>query len=188
MQGVRASKNAQRLTPLFPEIGRSGASASWRDWLQPTLAIGIALALAVGQIAFYFGPFIKLFNVEVRAHVSYDAEDAIQRSVDFAPGTEIWLIGDEVLPQLDAQRLLNFLVGDKRVVVAHPSDISVNFLAQLPNEHDYAFFIGPTDYTSLETLRFVFGDRPLQYTDNPDVPTNQAFWLFYVSAESRTFG
>ena len=152
------------------------------------LALLVVIALAAGQIAFYFGPFIDLFNVEVRAHVNYDVEDAILRSVAFPSGTEVWVIGEDILPRLDAQRLMDFLVDDRPVVVTTPLDITQEQIASLPLGKDYAFFVAPTDIHSLGVLRTVFGDRTIQRTMNEDVPRKQAFWLFYVTDDSRMVG
>jgi hypothetical protein len=183
------AKNAEKIMAGRKASASGGTLPSHvYQYLEGGAAILIALALAAGQIAFYFGPFIDLFNVEVRAHVSLDAEDAILRSVDFPPGTEVWIIAEDVLPQLDAQRLMNFLVDDRVVVVTTPADIAVSQIATLPYDRDYAFFVAPTDIHSLGVLRTVFGDRTIQRTTNEDIPRKQAFWLFYVTAESRVVG
>jgi hypothetical protein len=115
-------------------------------------------------------------------------EDAILRSVDFPPSTEVWIIGEDILPQLDAQRLMNFLVDDHLVVVTTPENITPEQIASLPPDRDYAFFVAPTDVHSLGILRTTFGDRTIQRTTNTDIPRKQAFWLFYVTAESRMMG
>jgi 4-amino-4-deoxy-L-arabinose transferase-like glycosyltransferase len=186
-QGHFTTENTESAEEIMASR-KASASGVTHQYLMGGAAILIALALAAGQIAFYFGPFIDLFNVEVRAHVSFDAEDAILRSVDMPPGTEVWIIGEDVLPQLDAQRLMNFLVDDRVVVVATPPDIAVSQIATLPYDRDYAFFVAPTDIHSLGVLRTVFGDRTIQRTTNEDIPRKQAFWLFYVTAESRVVG
>ena len=51
------------------------------------LMVALAVAIAVGQVVYYFGPHLDHFNRELRLQVAHDVEDALLRSADFPPGT-----------------------------------------------------------------------------------------------------
>ena len=155
--------------------------ARWPRPLQTAALVGLAGGLAVGQAWYYFGPFLDLFNVEVRQHVDYDADDALLRAAKFPPGAQVHIIAENVLPAADAQHLLDFLADDLAVLVEHPGTISEVYLAALPRSVDHAFFIAPDDPQTALTIASVFGAGAL--TGSPyDVPPEKMLWLYYLPA------
>ncbi len=157
---------------------------AWPEGARSALLVLIALGMAVGQGVYYFGTHLANFTTEVRLQVAHDVEDALLRSADFPPGTEIWLIGDgPMMGQSDAQRVANFFGDDLVIVESAPADVKAAELVAIPRDRDLAFFFAPTDRRTLDKLMAVFGPRVLLHTPYQDVPPEKAFVLFYVPAE-----
>ena len=155
--------------------------ARWPPRVLTGLLAALTALVVIGQAVFYFGDFLTLFNVEVRAAVAYDVDDAMLRAAKFPPGTRIFVVGYPTLPEIDAQRLLNYLADDLHVYVFKPEDFATIDLGDLDRQTDLAFFIGADDAAALAQLEATYGDRPLQSTPYP-VPGGKALLLFYVPA------
>jgi hypothetical protein len=149
---------------------------------QTGLLVALAGALAVGQAAYYFGPFLDLFNVEARQHVRYDADDALLRAADFPPGTQVHIIAENVLPQTDAQHLLDFLADGLVVRVEHPGTMSEAYFPMLSRTVDHAFFVPPDDPHIATLIAGAFG-AGLLYGSPYDVPPEKMLWLYYLPAD-----
>jgi 4-amino-4-deoxy-L-arabinose transferase-like glycosyltransferase len=156
----------------------------WPGRARSALLVLIALGMAIGQGVYYFGTHIANFTAEVQQQSAHDVEDALLRSADFPPGTEIWLIGDgPMMDQADAQRAANFFGDDLTIVESAPYDVTAVELVMIPRDRDLAFFFAPTDRRTLDKLMAVFGPHVLLHTPYQDVPPDKAFVLFYVPAE-----
>jgi 4-amino-4-deoxy-L-arabinose transferase-like glycosyltransferase len=156
----------------------------WPGSVRSALLVMIALGIAIGQGVYYFGTHIANFTAELQQHVAHDVEDALLRSADFPPGTEIWLIGDgPMMDQADAQRAANYFGDDLTIVESAPVDVTAVELMAIPRDRDLAFFFAPMDRRTLDKLMAVFGPRVLQHTPYTGVPPDKAFVLFYVPAE-----
>ncbi|MBN2304907.1 MAG: glycosyltransferase family 39 protein [Anaerolineae bacterium] len=147
----------------------------------PLLLILIAVGIAVGQGYFYFGPFLDHFNNEVRDHVEYDVEDALLRAADFPPGTVIHIVGEKVLPQMDAQRFLNFLADDLQVRVYTPADMRASNLENMARDCDHVFFFAPDDVQTLAHLAEVFGLLRPERTPY-DLPPHKGLLMVHIPA------
>jgi hypothetical protein len=152
----------------------------WRG--QAAIMVALAGIITVGQGAFYFGPFLDLFNREVRANVAYDVDDAMLRAQYFPPGTQVYIVADHVLPESDAQRLLNFLADHLTVLEFAPDEFATVPLPDLPRSADYAFFVAPTDRQTLGRLVAAFGPHDVQPSPAEPLP-GKGLALFYVPAE-----
>ena len=153
----------------------------WPERHQRLVLAALVFTITGWQAFYYFGPHLDLFNKEVRLHVDYDVEDALLRSQDFAPFTEIHIIAAHVLPQNDAQWFANFLADDLIVTIQAPDEVQAVDFKQLPREVDHAFFVPADDPATLATLEAVFGFYPIQTTPY-DVPDGKALLLYYVPA------
>jgi hypothetical protein len=152
----------------------------WRG--QAAIMLALAGIIAVGQGAYYFGPFLDLFNREVRANVAYDVDDAMLRARHFPPGTQVYIVADHVLPESDAQRLLNFLADHLTVLEIPPDEFTTVPLADLPRSADYAFFIVPGDGQTIGQLVAAFGPHDVQPSTTEPLP-DKGLALFYVPAD-----
>jgi 4-amino-4-deoxy-L-arabinose transferase-like glycosyltransferase len=152
----------------------------WRG--QAAIMLALAGIIAIGQATFYFGPFLDLFNREVRANVAYDVDDAMLRAQHFPPGTQVYIVADQVLPETDAQRLLNFLADHLTVLLISPDQFATVPLANLPRSVDYAFFVVPGDGRTIGQLVAAFGPHDVQPSTTEPLP-EKGLALFYVPAQ-----
>ena len=159
----------------------------WPPRWQRAALTGVLLALfgalAVGQGLFYYGPFLDRFNIEVRAHVSHDGEDALLRSLDFPVGTHIHIISPKSLPQTDAERFLGFMGNGVSVTMMRPDELTLERLKSLPRDINLAFFVPPDQANVLAMLDEVFELTMPQFTTNKYVPREKALWLYYIPAD-----
>jgi hypothetical protein len=152
----------------------------WPRAILHTLMIAGAIAIAIGQGHFYFGPFLDRFNVEVRQHVFADAEDAMLRALELPPGTQVHLIGWDILPQSDAARFMGFMSDDYTVTVWHPGNVRIENLRLLPRNVPQAFYVLPSDTTTRIVLDAAFGELPAPQVSPNDIPPNRQFWLYLI--------
>jgi len=142
----------------------------------------VIAAITVGQAYFYFGPFLDHFNVEVREHVEYDVEDALLRALDFPPGTEIHVVGYKTLPQLDAQRFLNFMADGLTVYMWEPHMLTEENIAGLSRANNQVFFFPADNIGTLATLASVFGT--LRPRANPGAPVpDKSLLMVHIPAD-----
>lgn len=160
----------------------------WSTGWQTALIAALAVVIAVWQAVFYFGPFLRTFNVEARDYLTLDADDALLRAAVLPPGTPIYLVGNGILPQSDAQNFLSYLADGLIVQVIAPSAVTDEMLAALPRDHEVAIFVGRNDAATLNRLLITFGPQFLQYTTHPDVPPEKQFVLYRVPPTGRSSG
>lgn len=148
------------------------------------LMIGVGLALAVGQGAYYFGPHLDELNREVRESRPFDGEDALLRVRGFPAGTQVYILAERVISELDAQRIADFVADDVTVHVMNANEINVAFLRGLSREQDLAFFVRDRD--AMQTLARAFGHTVFAGSPHADVPPDKQFYLYYVPAAPGT--
>ena len=141
----------------------------------------LTVLIAAAQVIYYFGPHLDAFNQQIRLEV--DSSDAVLRSLDFPPGTYIHLVGE-----FNGQyfgNMLGFFVDDLYLEVVPEEFFTTDYVDSLPLNADHAFYLPPDDRTHQDMLRRYFTLDPPQYTDNPDVPENRAYILYYARAENQ---
>ncbi len=130
----------------------------WAERRYASLAMGFVIVLfAIGQVNYYFDEHLDLFNYQTRKQWHYDGEDAIFRSVDFAPHTRIYIITDQAIDEHYGNKMLAYL-SDKNlfVEIIHPQDLDHERMARMPNNVDNAFFIDRHDQRTLQLLETYF--------------------------------
>ncbi|HML24879.1 MAG TPA: glycosyltransferase family 39 protein, partial [Aggregatilinea sp.] len=160
----------------------------WSPRMQRALALELAVVIMVWQGLFYFGPFLRTFNIEARDYLDLDADDALLRAAALPPGTPVYLIGEKILAQSDAQNFLSYLADDLVVQVIAPEDLTPEALAAIPRDREVAIFAGRNDITTFGRLLAAFGPQSLQYTSNPDVPEAKEFVLYLLPPAGTTSG
>jgi hypothetical protein len=133
--------------------------------LQPRYAYGLVgglvAVLAVGQIGYYFGPHLEIYQIQSRLDWGQqpikDIYDVALRAVDLPKGTKIHVIDD---PQADAglgNEVLSYMADDAYVMDGLlPRQLTPTYLANLTPLTDHAFFITPNDSETLAILRDYF--------------------------------
>ncbi len=153
-----------------------GRSARWHQLAM----MALAAAVTITQAAYYFGPHLRLYNRQVRPNM--DGVDAMIRSVDFPPGTRLFLVSDDVNVAY-AGGALALMTDHLDVEGLSPRQVTASLLATLPGDVDYAFYVEPTDVSTPELLRERFPHlEPPARTPYADVPPERAFVLYYAPA------
>jgi hypothetical protein len=144
-----------------------------RAWL---LAGALTIVLAVLQIGYYFGPHLSVYNYQVR--LFDDGQDALFRSADFPPGTQVHVIGFVPLYEFDREVMLRYLGLDIHLDVWWDR-LTHERIVGLPRDVDHAFFLEPEDTYSLDIIRQYFDLEPPQYSPF-NVPADRQLVLYYA--------
>jgi len=182
---------ATRYRVVFPAIAIIIALAivTLGEHLKPNRAalimFAITLAIGAGQIAYYFGPHLAIYNVQIRDAIwrCGDAEDAVMRAAKLSPETVSYIISAERCDEDRAWQLLNFLTGSIAVHTLTPDMLTPDMLNSMPSNVDKAFFIEPNDVATLGQLRSYFdlGSPQLSPYAKPEY---RMFTLYVAQGES----
>jgi 4-amino-4-deoxy-L-arabinose transferase-like glycosyltransferase len=160
---------------LFAESGHKQA-ARW-------MLTALVLALAVGQIHYYFAPYLDVYNRQFRAAVpGPDGADAILRAVEFPPWAQLHLISEPPVDEAYHEGMAAYLTRLFVVDVVPVEQFGTDYLDRLSFANtDHAFFVAPDQPELMSLLMERYGIEP-QYTPF-DVPAAEAFVLFYVPSD-----
>ncbi len=153
---------------------------------RPAFVMGIlTLAIGVGQTAYYFGPHLTLYNVQIRNAIwrCGDGEDATMRAAKLSPGTISYIISAERCDADRAWQLLNFMTGSIDIYALTPDMLTPETLDAMPVDTDKAFFIDPDDTATLEQLQDYFHLDPPQFSPYAK-PGHRMFTLYLARGES----
>ncbi|MBZ0278182.1 MAG: hypothetical protein K8I60_18695, partial [Anaerolineae bacterium] len=185
-----SSANTPRFVLVFPALAL--AVAVGIRYVLPLLFTGIrparlmilvALGLAIIQTWYYFGPYLPVYNTQIRlARGDPDGYDAAIRSAEFLPGTLIYIISPVAPSQLEVNELMTFLRSDLRVITLPSSSFTPVYLAKsVPCGRDIAFFALPDDQPTVDTINRYFYIRSTETTPYTDIPPGEALTLYYAS-------
>lgn len=188
-----AGQDSPRYVTVFPALAllcavglRYTLALLWPDGFRPqarsaVLAL-LVIAVAAGQVWYYFEVHLPVFNVEFReTKRDRDLDDALLRSVDFSPGTQIHVISAVRCNPRYATQAIQYLADGLDVDTLTPRDLSAEYLSHLPRTVDHAFFLEPGDQDTLELLELYFLLDSPAYTSY-DIPADKQFVLYYAPA------
>lgn len=160
------------LPSLRPRLRRAGAA----------LMIGLALAAAAAQAGYYFGPYRTAYAVSFRAaKVSRDAQDAVVRAAALPEifQTQVVIV-DAVEQDVHVPRgMLTFLVDHQYPVqLIAAAAFTAQYLAELPRDRGYAFFLEPSDAESYRRLADAFPVGHPAYSTVPLLPAHEEYLMF----------
>jgi 4-amino-4-deoxy-L-arabinose transferase-like glycosyltransferase len=151
------------------------------------LVVGIMVVLglvaSVLQANYYFNEHLEDFNQDYRRiEPGLDGMDAVFRSLDFPPGTHIYILGSEAFNTFQAETLLEYHRDDLALWVVMQDNLAPFFteLTREEGDADFAFYIAPRDKETRDLLASYFELSPPQYSPNPDVPQEEQMVLYYV--------
>lgn len=142
----------------------------------------VVLVLAVIQIGYYFGEHLPGFEHEFRlARDDPDGYDAALRTVDFSPGTAVYLISPVAVNQLEVNELMLLLRPDLVIHTLSSAEFTPAYLAEYVRcAHDVAFFVLPDDQPAIDLIHRYFYVRLPEYTPYTDIPAGEALALYYA--------
>ncbi|MFN8374098.1 MAG: glycosyltransferase family 39 protein [Anaerolineae bacterium] len=146
-------------------------------WLRRLLALAVVV-MALAQVYYYFAIHVPLYNDQSRLYE--DSQDAVFRSANFPPGTQIHIIADPVAYHDYARSVLWFLRDDLAIDVISPLDFTPDYLEHLPHGTDHAFFMVPQDAASRDLLGRYFTVGVGQHSPYP-LPPHRELLLYYAS-------
>ncbi len=152
-----------------------------RRWL-PALMIALAVGLAVGQMRYYFGSHLVLYNDQIRP--GYDSEDAMFRAVDFPSGTQVMVISAHSPGQQYLSGVLGYVNPGALLEVRTPEEITPAYLAALSPVADRAFFVEPNDGKTVTLLQQFFKLGVPQFSPY-SVPKSRQMVLFWVEGREE---
>jgi 4-amino-4-deoxy-L-arabinose transferase-like glycosyltransferase len=157
-------------------------SLFWTHVRSRAILVGIiVLIFASGQVAYYFGPHLTFYNNQIRPLP--DEEDAMFRSASFPPFTRIYLITTTSPDQSYMYGVLGFVADTLTLNILTPDQVTPEYLATLSHRLDNAFYVEPSDQTTLALLRQYFELEPPQYSPY-NLLVSQQFILYYAPKTS----
>jgi hypothetical protein len=153
----------------------------FRRWVP----VGLVTAITALQIWYYWNPYIRLFNEQVRDYKWYrDGIDASLRAAELPRETLTILIGAPVHDQNVPRNMLGYLQNPDvyPLLSIEPDDFSPKYILDLPRDRNYAFFVevGETAVVDLIYRYFPLVEAP-QYTTT-DMDPGKAYVLFFAPA------
>lgn len=173
---------------LFLALGLDSIMTLFRRMpFKPTLQHGLSLALLAavgfGQMGYYFGPHLTLYNRQIRPE--HDQQDIMFRARDWPQNTHITLITDDyiVYPPI-LIHMMRYWGIEHELLVLHPREVAENLNITPEAARDYAFFIEQDDTASLTWLQTHWPDVEVRGLSPYNVPQDKQYLLLYVSQGS----
>lgn len=191
---MRDIANAPRYVIVFPVLAltlavglRYGLAllVPWLGGAKFMLAVfALAGMVAFGQANYYFAQHLPIYMQQVREMTAYDGMDALLRAQAIPPTTQLIFVGQpaydsEVLRIFDG--FLSDRINDMMLRSITPDQLTLDSIATLPRDHNYAFFIAPGSETIITDLMQFFELESPQFTPYTDVPQNKAYVLYIAN-------
>lgn len=145
------------------------------------IAAGAALVL---QAVYFFGPYREAYAVSFRAaNPNRDPYDAVQRAVALPDPrrTQVVLVSTFEQDEHTPRGFFDYLMPNSLpLLIPPPGSFTNDFLASLPRDHGYAFFLEPADTRSYRLLSNAFPVGAPLYSNQPLLPASEEYLLFYV--------
>lgn len=157
------------------------------------LRFGVLLVLCLAQVGYYFAAHIPTHNQQLRAAPQHaDVDDALLRAAELPPQTQIivittrWRLEPSYVPRL-MRYLTDAPPGLSRAQALLQIEITPAYLALLPKDVPYAFFIEPEDTTTPALLARYFALQTPDGLASPyaDLPRNRQFRLYLTRPRPR---
>ncbi len=147
-------------------------------WERPAqwLTVAVVLAVVANQAGYYFGTHVDAFRRRVRG--AMDGHDAVLRAAQFRPGTRAYLISDDVFGGIYARGMLAYFADGIYIDTIAPADLAAQ-IGLFPHDSDYAFFVEPGDWASVDTIRQHFILMQPEGSPYTDVPPEKMMLMFY---------
>jgi hypothetical protein len=150
------------------------------------LLVIMGISFSIQQVDYYFNQHLDAFNEQTRESWGRrDAEDAVLRSVNFPPGTQIHIIWQSREPNIQVTRgMLNFMADGLEVNAIESKYLSPAYLNTLDRRVDHAFYVAHDNTRAVSLLRDIFTLLPPEMSPY-GLPPNQQFILYYAPADAQ---
>lgn len=150
----------------------------YRPQIRHLAVAALLVALAVGQVVYYFGDHMPTFNRQFRTNT--DVDDALFRAQELEPETHVYLIVPYAVWLYNLIIWHDFFNMDVLLESRYPVEIDEKFLNSLSDSNHYAFFIEQDDMETLKKLQSRF--ELTQPTYSPyDIPTDKQLVLYLTT-------
>ncbi len=149
--------------------------------LQIILMSTLAILLGIAQVNYYFAWHLPLYNFSSRAALPHrDGQDAVLRSLNFPPGTQVHILSDAPPNSHYTGGLLAFLAGDTvNMDIITMGDFTPEYIENMRTDVDHAFFLD-WETGGLELLLRDKFDILAPLYSPFDIPTSQQYILYYA--------
>ncbi len=149
-----------------------------------SLLMLLLTVIGVAQVSYYFYVHLPLYNIQFREAKLYpDGSDAVLRSLALPADTQIILISDPTTDPNVPRTLLGFLTTpsvNAPLVSKNITEVTDSYLASLPRDHNYAFFIQPGYPAVVERIGAFFQLGRPEISPDAAVPPDRMFLLYYA--------
>jgi 4-amino-4-deoxy-L-arabinose transferase-like glycosyltransferase len=155
----------------------------WARLVRPQWAALVIVVAAVGayQADYYFNRHIPVYNRQLRdAKPHRDPQDAVLRSLNFPPGTQVHIISRVEADAGYTKGFAGFFRDDLTVHVLAADEFDASYVARLTRGVDHAFYLEPGLDTVLICLEQHFYLRPPQASPYTDLRPGDQFTLYYA--------
>jgi 4-amino-4-deoxy-L-arabinose transferase-like glycosyltransferase len=142
----------------------------------------LAVFLGVAQVNYYFEQHLPIYNFSSRAALQphRDGQDAILRSLNFPPGTQVHILSDAPPSGDYTGGLLAFMAEHTvNLDIITMADFTHEYIDNLQTDVDHAFFLD-WETGGLEILLRDKFDVPPPLYSPFDIPTSQQYILYYA--------
>jgi hypothetical protein len=172
------------VVPMLWPRARLPESLGWRK-AGAAVVPGLAALAMVGQAVYFFGPFQQAYAVSWRASDSRpDSNDAVLRASELPDiaRMQVVLIGRNLPEEHVPRGLFGFLVPDALypLAVQTSADVSPDYLAKLPRDRGYVFFVEGADTETMRRLAEAFLLGSPRYSTRSMLPAWDELLMFVV--------
>jgi len=142
------------------------------------VAVALALMIGVGQVIYYFGPHLEVFNQQIRYYRDY--VDAYHRATAYPPDTAVIFISDDHVHEPYIDILKDLWERDMPVMHYYYLDFTYRVLRDLSHHVNYVFFVQRDDAMTPALLRLEFHLEGPYFSPYDDVPADKQYALYYA--------
>jgi 4-amino-4-deoxy-L-arabinose transferase-like glycosyltransferase len=186
---IRIGAWTARYVPVFPVIALlmalaieyvlGGALAS--EKYRGKVVFGLTFVICVGQIIYYFGPHLEMYNLQARSWRDY--ADAYHRAIEYPPDTVVVFVTDDSvwIPYLNI--LKNLWETDLPIAYFPIQAFTYETLMLMDTHLNYLFFFNREDLATPGLVRLEF-ELEGPYFSPYNVPDEKEFAMYFAPASS----
>lgn len=148
------------------------------------LAAGMTVAaalIAFGQADYYFRIHLPAYMPQLRNMTVYDGMDAVLRAQSLPQTTQVILVGQPAYDGEVSRIFDGFLsqrINDMALRSLSTEQLTPEYIATLPRDRSYAFFVAPGSEAVVDLLNGLFELEGPRFTPYGDVPSEKAYALY----------